>query len=245
MGVRKNGLLEQAIPDAASARDYLRYLMQEGDTAAVREVWQWMRGKTFDDEPLTIDYVDFLFRKKQFDAAEDAWLQHFAARKDGYSRLSPVFNGGFEYELTRGIPDWHFDGSDGVKVRRDHASRFEGEFSLRVDFSGNDNPDFHEVHQTVFVQPGTYRFEAHARTANITSDQGIGFRIFSVQDGKPLAETEALTGTNDWKRLDTTLEVPRGTSLVSVQLARRRSLRIDNQLTGTAWVDAVKLIRVP
>ena len=244
-GIRKNGRLDEAIPDGPSARAYLRYLMRESAPGDLTGLWQWMRDKSFIDQPLTVEYVDFLFRRKRYDAAQVAWLRGFAGRGDGYSRISPVFNGGFEYELTGGVPDWRLDGLEGVRMRRDHGSRFDGEFSLRIDFSGNDNPDFHHAAQTVFVQPGTWRFEAHARTANITSDQGIRFRIVSPRDGRVLAETEALTGSNDWRRLETTFQIPRGTSLVDVQLARRRSLRIDNQLTGTAWIDAVKLTLVP
>jgi tetratricopeptide (TPR) repeat protein len=242
--IRKLGLLEQAIPDAENARAYTRYMIQKGDPLAAKEVWQWIRGRAFDDEPLTIGYVNFLFQKKEFDAAEVAWTQCFAGRKDGYGRLLPVFNGGFEYEWTGGVPDWRFDGWNGVRVVRDHASSFEGQFSLRIDFSGNDNPDFHHVQETVFVQPGVYRFEAHVRTEKVTSDQGILFRIVSARDGKALAETDALTGTNDWKRLNSTVQIPHGTRLVMVELTRLRSIRIDNQLTGTVWIDDVKLTRV-
>jgi hypothetical protein len=244
IGIRRLGLLGQAIPDAENARAYMRYTMQQAEPLAAQEVWQWIRQKAFEDEPLTIAWVNFLFAKKEFEAAEDAWTQGFAGRKDGYGPLAPVFNGGFEYAWTGGVPDWRFDGWNGVKVVRDHASRFEGEFSLRIDFSGNDNPDFHHVQETVFVEPGVYRFEAHARTEKITSDQGIRFRIVSGQDGKPLAQTDALTGTNDWKRLNTMVQIPHGTRLVTVEVTRQRSIRIDNQLTGTAWIDDVKLTRV-
>jgi hypothetical protein len=244
LGVRNKGMLEQAIPDASNARAYLRYLIQSAPESSARGVWQWIRKKEYDDDPVTIEYVNFLVEKKQLDSAEDAWLEHFGGRQDGYSRTSPVFNGGFEEEFTGGLPDWHVDGIAGVKVKRDHASRFDGQYSLRVDFTGNDNPDFHHVQQTVFVEPGKYRFEAHARTSEITSEQGVGFRVVSLPEGKTLASTDALTGTNDWKRLDATFEIPRGDRMVAVQFTRRRSIRIDNQLTGTAWIDAVKLTRL-
>jgi hypothetical protein len=244
LGIRENGLLDQAIPDAVTARDYMRYLIRKGGSDPV-DLWQWMQGKNYSDELLTIDYTNFLLQKRHVDAAEDVWAVGFAGRKDGYSKSSPLFNGGFEYEFTGGVPDWRFSGPDNVKVKRDHASRFDGQFALRVDFTGNDNPDFHHVEQTVFVEPGTYRFEAHLRTKDITSDQGIGFRLVSAVDNKTLAETETLTGTNDWKRLGATMEVPRENRLVYVQLTRRRSIRIDNQLTGTAWIDAVRLTRAP
>lgn len=244
MGIRRQNLMDEAIPDAANARAWLRYLMAQASPAAAGDAWAWLRAHDFEDEPLTIDYTDYLYRKGKFDAAQEAWLSHFAGRRDGYSRLSPVFNGGFEYAFTRAVPDWRFDSIDGVQVRRDHALRFSGEYSLRIDFSGNDNPDFHHVRETVFVEPGAWRFEAHVRTEGITSDRGVGFRIAPLE-GKPFAETETLTGTNDWKRLNATVEVPGGTRLLQIEVVRPRSIRIDNQLTGTAWIDDVKLTRIP
>lgn len=245
LGIRSKGLLSQALPDAPSARDYLRYLMRESpNTPAAEQVWRWILSRSFEDEPLTIDYVNFLFAKKQFDAAQDAWLSQFSSRGDGYSRRSPVFNGGFEYEWTAGLPDWRFDALNGVNARRDRGSTFDGQYSLRIDFTGNDNPDFHNVQESVFVQPGLYRLEGHIRTREITSEQGVRLRVVSATDGRVLAETEDLTGTNDWKRLDTVVQIPPGVRVVTLQVARRRSIRIDNQLTGTAWVDSVKLTRV-
>ena len=32
---------------------------------------------------------------------------------------------------------------------------------------------------------------------------------------------------------------------LEVQVSRNKSIRIDNQLTGTAWIDSVKLTRLP
>jgi tetratricopeptide (TPR) repeat protein len=246
MEVRANGLLEKAIPDAPNARAYLRYLMENADIDDVREVWDWLQEKRFDDDRLTLEYVDFLFRKKKFEFANEAWTKHFEDRKDGYTESSPVFNAGFEYESTNAMLDWRIAELNGLKVARDRGSVHAGQFSLRIDFSGNDNPDFHNVSELVFVRPGMYHFEGWLRTAAITSDQGIRFRIVAAQGSKPLTvETEALSGTNPWTRIEAVFEVPQRVRILDLQLARRRSIRIDNQLTGTAWIDAVRLTRLP
>jgi hypothetical protein len=188
--------------------------------------------------------VNFLVARKQFENAQDAWISQYSVRQDGYSRLSPVFNGGFENEFTGGIPDWRIEPLKGLSARRDHAPVFEGQYSLRIDFTGNDNADFHQVQETVFVEPGEYRLEAHVMTRDITSEQGIRLRVVSPEN-RILGETDDIIGTSDWKRLTAAVVVPPGVRLANLQIARRRSLRIDNQLTGTAWVDAVKLIRIP
>ena len=140
--------------------------------------------------------------------------------------------------------DWHFNGFNGVNVLRDAETFDEGQFSLRIEFAGNNNPDFRHVSQIVFVTPGRYRFEAHIRTAGITSDQGVRFSIRGSGSNRLLAETDALTGTNSWRRTEAEVDVPAGITMAEVALVRHRSIRIDNQLTGIAWIDAVKLTRL-
>lgn len=244
MHVRQNGMLGDAIPDAASAQGYVRYLMEEADPAAVRDVWLWSHEKGFDDDRQTVECVTYLFRKQNFAAAFEGWNRHFEGREDPDRKSSAVFNGGFEYELVGSDLDWHFNGLDGVRVARDGVIFHDGRHSLRIDFTGNDNPDFRHVSQVVLLRPGRYRFQAYLRTDGITSDQGVRFGIRDVRSNRVLAETAALTGTNDWRNVEADVDVPAGVSMAAVEFARHRSIRIDNQLSGTAWVDNVKLTRV-
>jgi tetratricopeptide (TPR) repeat protein len=242
MKVRQNHLLDQAIPDGPNASAYVGYLLRNGNPSAAREVWDWACRKGFDDDTTAIAYTRYMFDKGQYEAAEDGWVKHFARRNDGYPQSSLIFNGGFEYESTEGPFDWVFRGADGIKAARDHQTRQAGEYSYRVDFTGNHNFDFHGLSEAVYVRPGRYHFEAWMRTANISSDQGIRFRLRTARDGSPSAiETEALTGTNDWTRLQAEVDVPPGVPLLDVSVARRPSFRIDNQFTGTVWIDSVKL----
>lgn len=242
---RKNGLLEQAIPNENAGRAYLRYLIGEDDAVAASEVWTLARKRGYDDDTLTVDYTAFLLNRKQFDSAARVWSAHFADPRDGDSKSPLVFNGGFEREFTGGALDWRFEGVNGVTMQRDRLSSSEGDYSLRLEFSGNDNPDFHHLSQLVLVPPGRYRFEAQMRTDKITSDEGVRFRIQAAESKLSLSvETPALAGTNDWQQTTATFEVPPGVRMLSVQLERRRSIRIDNQLTGTVWIDAVKLTKL-
>ncbi len=242
MKVVQNHLLDQAIPDATNTAAYLQYVKQTGDVAAMREIWDWACGKGFDTDSMALDYTSFMFGKRQFEAAGEGWVKHFARRNDGYPQSSRIFNGGFEYEITNGTFDWQFEGPESVKAARDRLIRQSGDYSYRIDFSGNDNLNFRNFRQTVYAHPGKYRFEAWMRTSKITSDEGIRFRLRTSSDSSTLAvETPALTGTNDWTRLEADIEVPPGNALLGVELARRPSLRIDNQLSGTVWIDSVTL----
>jgi len=56
--------------------------------------------------------------------------------------------------------------------------------------------------------------------------------------------TEELTGTNEWRLLEKTFAAGRGTRLIEVQLSREPSLKFDNKIRGTLWLDGVTLERV-
>jgi tetratricopeptide (TPR) repeat protein len=242
--VRQRGWLDRAIPNRESAAGYVRYLMEGSDASAVLQVWRWAQTKFNAHERLALDYTGYLWRKGQLDEAAQDWKAYFHDRHRSPAD-SLLFNGGFEYEPNGGILDWQIASSNSVHAALDRAMPFEGTASLRIDFTGNDNRDFHDIGENVVLSPGRYHFEAMARTRNITSDEGVRFRIFTVQGRSPVnAETPALTGTTDWSRLEATFDVPADVKAIEVAVARRRSIRIDNQFSGTAWIDAVKLTRI-
>jgi hypothetical protein len=246
MEVRRNGWLDEAVPDGEAARDYLSNLItSSAEAGPATGLWQWAERRGFTNDEVAIRFTDFLMHQQQFDTAAEAWAKHFSGRGYGCLGYSCVFNGDFEHELTGGPFDWRFSGLDGVTAERDTASHYEGQYALRIDFTGNNNPDFHHVGQQIPIRPGRYRLEGYVRTAGITSEEGIRLRVTGSGRTKNLrAETEAQSGTEGWKRLETEFEVPEQIRNVELQVARRKSVRIDNQLSGTAWIDSVRLTRI-
>jgi hypothetical protein len=99
--------------------------------------------------------------------------------------------------------------------------------------------------QKTSVPQGTYRFTAYIRTENITTDKGIAFRIFDPENSSLLdARTEQFVGTTDWKKVEQTVHVPRATKLVEIQVIREPTMKFENRVSGTAWVDTVSLSRI-
>jgi tetratricopeptide (TPR) repeat protein len=245
-GINK-GLLARALPDKLSAQQWLTYLMSGNppsgtpDPAVVRRTWQWMHGKDFVDDKTEVEYTHYLIQHDMMAAAHEDWAAHFAPRQDGFPAQNRVFNGDFEYETTNGDFDWRFDERKGQKFERDRTRSMKGHYSLRVELEANDNPELNAAVQTVLLRPGNYRLEGFLRTGSITSSEGVRLAVHAEKGGTLLAETEGLTGTNDWKRATADFTVPAGEDRVRVALSRHRSLRIDNQLTGTVWLDAVQI----
>jgi hypothetical protein len=245
MEVRRNGWLGEAIPDGESARDYIQYLMTSREAGPVTELWQWADRRGFTNDEIAIRLADFLVQRQQPENAAQIWAKHFSGRGYGCAGDPCVFNGDFEHEIIEGPFDWRFSGMDGVKTERDTVSRYEGQASLRVEFTGNNNPDFHHINEQILIKPGRYRLEGYVRTVAITSDEGIRLRVTGSSRTKNMkAETGAVSGTEGWKRLETEFDVPAEIRSVELQVARRKSIRIDNQLSGTAWIDSVRLTRI-
>lgn len=245
MDVRGKDWLDEAVPDGEAARMYLSYLMASPKVQPIGGLWQWADRRGYTNDDITIRYTDFLLHKHDAENAGQVWAKHFSGR--GYPCIGPscIFNGDFEHEFTGGAFDWRFGGGEGVKVGRDRITRYEGQYSLRIDFSANDNPDFEQIAERVAVTPGHYRLEGYVRTSAITSDQGIRLRVFGGSSTKNIqAETATVTGSESWRRLETEFEVPEEIRELDVRIARKKSIRIDNQLTGTAWIDSLRLIRL-
>jgi len=155
-----------------------------------------------------------------------------------------LFNAGFERAPAGQTFDWRISRAEGAQAERDAAVAHSGGWSLRVRFEGRDNVAYQHVAQRAVVRPGPWRFEAQVRAEQITTDQGIGFRIVDAEEpGRLDVKTARLSGTRDWTSIEKRFTVPERTRLVEVQVVREPSLKFDNKISGTAWVDDVRLTR--
>jgi hypothetical protein len=93
-----------------------------------------------------------------------------------------------------------------------------------------------------FVQSGQYHFHASIRTEGLTTDQGIRFRIC---DAELPARLDVIVGqfkgTMPWSPVEQDLGVPPQTKLLRVQVIRQPSMKFDNKIMGTAWIDELRL----
>lgn len=230
-----------ANPRAAQA--WLRYQLRPGHSADAATVWEWALVRHYVDERLAHDYVTSLYREKRYETAAGVWAHYLGERRHGYLESTWLLNGDFESEPD-GIPfDWRLESlGDDASVAVDPGVAHTGSRSLRIRFGGKKNLDYAGASQTAFVKPGRYRFAAFVRTNGITTSQGVRFRIFDPDAPSRLdIKTEQVAGTVDWKEIEQVVDVPPGVNLLTIQVVRQPSLRIDNQLSGTAWIDTVIL----
>ena len=246
LGVGIETLLNEGMPaDLRSAQAFFHHILAQGQVADAQASWQWLFAHALTDDKLADQYVNFLLKQQEYEVALQAWIQQLGKRVGDYPEGNGLFNSDFEAEPTGTVLDWKIRRVDGAEVERDSTVAKQGAWSLRVRFDGKVNLAYNHIAQKTIARPGTYRFEAWIRTEAITTDQGVGWRIFDAESPSRLNLLfENRVGSAEWTKLEKAFVVPPETRLLEVQLVRRPSLKFDNKISGTVWIDAVSLAAV-
>ncbi len=225
------------------AQAYFRYLLSRpGKPTDIEAAWNWVELHSIADNLLAADYIDFLLKNRMYERAATLWARHLGVRKGTYMESSYLLNGDFENDFTGAFLDWRISQTDGALVKRDSSFAHSGNYSLMIQFNGQQNLAYNHVSQTAVVQPGRYQFNAYIRTTGISTDQGVGFKIFDSQlPARVNLRVGNITGTNNWNRVGITFTVPKDTHLLTVTVVRDSSMKFDNQIKGTAWFDSLTL----
>ena len=241
-------ILEMLPPEASVFFDYLNFEMEAGDVTAAEQVWlRLLQLKLPFDLRQTFPYLDALIQHREPDRLAAAW---FALAERFPTQIGPlvndsnlVENGSFERDILDGGLDWRVVRVDGAVVGIDFEGAFEGSRTLRIEFSGKGNLDYGHVFQYVAVQPNTrYQFSGAIRVKGITTDSGPRFQVFDAFDmGKLFLSTENTVGTSGWSSVQFEFKTKADTRLLVVRVARPASEKLDNQISGTVWIDRVSL----
>jgi len=238
----ENVLLYGLPKDQRAVKSWLQYLMQAGRLDDAQRTWNWVARHGYADDSTAGEYAGFLVQQGHPDSAVSAWAQHLGPRAGDYRKSTYLFNGSFEFEPNPSPFDWNLGRAQGVEVTRDCTTAWSGNCSLRISFAGTQNLDFAAASQLALVQSGPHRFHASIRTEGLTTDQGIRFRICDAELPARLDVTFGqFTGTMPWSPVEQDLAVPPQTKLLRVQVIRQPSMKFDNKVSGTAWIDELRL----
>ena len=241
-GVDARTVLEHGIPaEKSAARAWFRHALESGTARDAELTWAWLNRHGFVSDDDAVTYLDFLVKQREYHRGQQIWVAYLGERAGNYPDGNKVFNGGFESTPTGAIYDWRIERVKGVETTFDTDVRYSGTRSLKLHFSGMENIQYHHAAQSAYLEPGRYSLHWFARADGITTDEGIRLQIVEADaPGRLLAATDSVTGTRDWTKLESTFALPRA-CLVKVEVARRQSGKFDNQIAGTAWVDAVSV----
>jgi len=199
-----------------------------------------------------IDYlVSELLQAGDLSAARRVWDQGVATMNLPPLLQAPgsvLWDPSFESGVAGYSFSWHFRSLvQGVSIGLDRSEKLSGNQSLRLSFDGKHNPNLEASCAIGIVQPGTtYHFSAGIKTRSITTDNGVGFRVRSTDDGSaPVLNTPEFHGTNPWTSVDEMWTASPHTHRVQVCVVRDPSDNPGVRISGTAWVDDVNLIPQP
>lgn len=243
-------LLERVLPHTQEA--YLIVISsfsQQGQTTQALVVWSSLAAlhphiQLAESYPL----LEALIQKRQMTDAQNVWNQAIAF--SGTTRPadppgSLVWDGGFESNIAKGGLTWSYASFfGGVQATLDTRERHSGDRSLRLTFNGLRNVDFNDVCQYIAVQPSTnYQFSAWVRTQDLSTDQGVRFRLQSLGDStNSAAWTDDLRGTQPWTRIDFAWTSGNDLHQLRLCVSRQPSAKFDSKIHGSAWIDDVALV---
>jgi tetratricopeptide (TPR) repeat protein len=242
-------LLDQVLPETADAyAQALAYLTDLQDPAAAQEVWRRLVAL---DSPVdwksAFRLTDLLQAQGKLEDAGTVWRQ--AVAKDGgspspYAGASLVYDGGFEREISRGGFGWRQVDAKGSDFDFDSEIKHSGSRSARLIFDGTENLEYEGLSQSALVLPAThYRFQGFLRTDQISTESGMRFEIVDPKDPARLdIITPNETGTIPWTLEQIDFTTGPNTRLISIRVVRKPSVRLDNELRGTVWIDDVSIV---
>jgi hypothetical protein len=239
-----NVLLDHGIgANARGLNSYLQYALHRSDFKGATSAWARLQSMSGIDSSAAVEYVTRMYKAGFRADSSAAWLSYSGRLQSDYRRSNFIFNGDFERPLTRAVFDWNLPSEPYIDVAVDQSTACSGQHSLRLAFIGNENPAYEGPWQIAWVAPGSYSLEACVQTENLSSSEGLRFRLFSSESPrKLLSETEQIGGTGSWRRIRQRFIVPAGTKAVEIRLVRDRSWKFENRVAGTAGVDDVKLV---
>ncbi len=228
--------------DVDSQLMLMRFLVQNrADPTFIKERWgkclDAIQKKKGEIDPVgqTAFYLNHLFSEKRFGELRQDWItvNRLAGveEPDFANGRNFVWNGRFQRELGYGMLDWRLAKSDAYEVERPGL--------LRLDFKGTENLVF-RMGQTVVLPAGKYVFSVRMKGEDLTTEQGPYFTV-THGSGAVFVTTAQLRGTVPMSDYRAEFSVADPYQVVSVQMRRERSKRIDNKLKGVCSVESVKI----
>jgi tetratricopeptide (TPR) repeat protein len=184
----------------------------------------------------------------EFAEARRVWDQGISTMNVGplfEPQNSVVWDPSFETGFNGLFFSWTFQPiTQNVRIKIDKTENHTGRQSLRLSFDGEDNPNLDAACTFAAVEPRTaYRFSGWIKTRDLTTDQGIGFRIYAYGKSEaPPVNTKQIYGNNPFTLIEQAWTANPDIHLVKICITREPSDNPHVRISGTAWVDDVNLV---
>ncbi len=185
-------------------------------------------------------YLGRLRKDGQWRQMHQIWL---AGLPDERKPEGLLYNGGFEWPLSKEGFGWYAGEPKGIQVRRMVTHGISGMAALRVKFFGL-RSRFGSVYQYLMLKPGRYRFQGRVKVDDLQVEHGLQWQIRCVEKRRNLLmSTPLFKGRSHWKPFQENFTVPNSCSVQILRLSLRGRLAVDYQARGAVWFDDLDIQR--
>jgi tetratricopeptide (TPR) repeat protein len=158
--------------------------------------------------------------------------------------LGFLHNGSFELEPLNWGFGWRIRSDARALVDRGTTFGIDGTQALRLIFR-NHAGRFAGVSQSLFLDPGRYRFAGRVSTDGLDSVGGIRWQVRCLlPENGALGASERFLGANEWRDFAFDFEVPESCALQELRLASAGERELEQRVTGGAWFDRLAIRRI-
>jgi len=244
VGLPIDQILRSLPQQTAAFSKLLTFWTKVGKVDEAVATWKWASTRSLADSQSSYDFFTFMIRAGQSASAQQLWQQQAQRQEPAYRKTNWIYNPGFEQLPLQSPFDWTIDTHPDVEASRVQDAGGNGASALQLRFHGEVNTDYQGSFQDMVLEPGRYKFSFRMKTEQITTDEGVRIHIFDQPTQAKLnIWTDTATGTQNWKQIETSFDVPPGLQVVRVTVDRKPSGMFDNKIGGTAWINDLKLSR--
>ena len=186
-------------------------------------------------------YLRFLIHHKYYDLAYYSWLQFLTPEQ--LSQTGYLYNGGFEENPTGAPFDWSLVSGRGVTVNLLQKPDAPRGRALYLEF-GHGRIELNPIAQYTLLSPGDYLLSWQVK-GQLTGRRGLVWRLACVENGMPVAASTMMTGPfANWTNLEVAFSIPpQGCRMQSLQLAHDARSASEQIVSGSMWIDDVRIRR--
>lgn len=224
-------------------RQFQDYARRSRDARMAIAGWRSAPRAFREDHAQALRFIDFMLTMGRITESVDAWRELTGAA----TVSATIHNPGFESPLLGGGFGWRAHDPAGAAVAVDAGHSRSGRHSLRVEFDGTDNLNFHHLRQTLVIEPGArYRLVGWWRGEEITTRSGVFVDIRSLDaEANTHARTADRYGSWDWQPFELEFETPPDAALAELRVRRAPTDALDRRIEGRVWFDDLALERLP
>lgn len=227
---------------------FAEFLSAQGDFTFAQQLWKSVvsDGIWF---PFSMveGYLEHLVKADRAEEVSDVWRDLQRLGVIGKAAITDpdnlVFNGSFEQDPLNAGLDWRHKETPYLSVDFGDPTAYDGKRSLRVDFTVRRNDEFLIAYQFIPVAPNhSYALTFQTRSESITSDSGPLLRVRETNCAScPGILSDVTTGTTPWHEVKIRFSTGPHTTLINLSLLRLRSRTFPMDITGTFWLDDLRL----